>query len=46
MSEPALAVHEQWGGRLYWHDGSHVGHAFSSGVRKTTEQFLRTVVEA
>jgi hypothetical protein len=46
MREPALAVHEQWGGRLYWHDGSHVGHAFSSGVRKTTEQFLRTVVEA
>jgi hypothetical protein len=43
--EPALALHERWGGQLYWHDGGHVGHAFSSGVRRTTEQFLRAVVE-
>jgi pimeloyl-ACP methyl ester carboxylesterase len=43
MREPALALHERWGGQLYWHDGSHVGQVFSSGVRKTTEQFLRAV---
>jgi hypothetical protein len=43
--EPALALHERWGGQLYWHDGSHVGHVFSSGVRKTTEQFLRAVAD-
>jgi hypothetical protein len=43
--EPALALHERWGGQLYWHDGSHVGHIFSSGVRKTTEQFLRAVAD-
>jgi hypothetical protein len=45
MREPALALHERWGGQLYWHDGSHVGHVFSSGVRKTTEQFLRAVAD-
>jgi len=45
MREPALALHERWGGQLYWHDGSHVGHIFSSGVRKATEHFLRGVVE-
>jgi hypothetical protein len=45
MREPALALHEQWGGQLYWHDGGHVGHVFSSGVRKITEQFLRAVAD-
>jgi len=45
MREPALALHERWGGRLYLHDGSHVGHVFSSGVRKTTEHFLRAVAD-
>lgn len=45
MREPALALHERWGGQLYWHDGGHVGHVFSSGVRKATEHFLRAVVE-
>jgi hypothetical protein len=45
MREPALALHERWGGQLYWHDGSHVGHLFSSEVRKTTEQFLRAVAD-
>ena len=43
--EPALALHEQWGGQLYWHDGSHVGHAFAPGVRETLKQFLRTVAD-
>ena len=43
MREPALALHQRWGGQLYWHDGGHVGHIFSSGVRKITEQFLRAV---
>jgi dienelactone hydrolase len=46
MREPALALHQRWGGQLYWHDGSHVGHVFSSGVRRITEQFLRAVADA
>ncbi|MDT5046742.1 MAG: hypothetical protein QOG75_2598 [Mycobacterium sp.] len=45
MCEPALALHERWGGQLYWHDGSHVGQVFSSRVRKKTEQFLRAVAD-
>lgn len=40
MRSSALAMHERWGGRLYWHDGSHVGHLFSGGVQAATEQFL------
>jgi hypothetical protein len=42
--EAALALHERWGGKLYWHDGSHVGQMLSAGVQKTTEQFLRALV--
>jgi hypothetical protein len=44
MRETALALHERWGGQLYWHNGSHVGHMLSAGVQKTTEEFLRAVV--
>lgn len=41
--EPALALHERWGGQLYWHDGSHAGHLFSRRVQAVSERFLRTV---
>jgi pimeloyl-ACP methyl ester carboxylesterase len=45
MREPAIALHERWGGQLYWYDGSHVGQAFSRRVQGVTERFLRGVVE-
>ncbi|HET9877410.1 MAG TPA: alpha/beta hydrolase [Mycobacterium sp.] len=38
--EPALALHDRWGGHLHWHDGSHAGHIFSPGVQAETERFL------
>ena len=40
MREPALALHERWGGELYWHDGSHVGHLFARRVQAVSERFL------
>jgi pimeloyl-ACP methyl ester carboxylesterase len=40
MREPALALHERWGGQLYWHQGSHVGHLFAGGVQAASERFL------
>jgi pimeloyl-ACP methyl ester carboxylesterase len=43
--EPALALHERWGGQLYWHDGGHAGHLFSRRVQAVSEKFLRTVTE-
>jgi hypothetical protein len=43
--ELALALHDRWGGELYWHSGSHVGHLFAAGVQRATERFLRTVTE-
>jgi hypothetical protein len=45
MREPALALHERWGGELYWHPGSHVGHLFAGGVQRASERFLRGVSE-
>lgn len=42
----ALALHERWGGELYWHDGGHVGHLFSGAVQAQTERFLREVAQA
>lgn len=45
MREPAVALHERWGGQLYWYDGSHVGHVFSRRVQDVTERFLRDVNE-
>jgi pimeloyl-ACP methyl ester carboxylesterase len=45
MREPALALHERWGGQLYWHDGSHAGHLFSRRVQAESERFLRTTTE-
>jgi pimeloyl-ACP methyl ester carboxylesterase len=41
--EPAFALHERWGGELYWHQGSHVGHLFAGGVQEASERFLRGV---
>lgn len=43
MRSSALAMHDHWGGELYWHDGSHVGHLFSGAVQDATERFLSTV---
>ncbi|MDA4110326.1 alpha/beta hydrolase [Mycolicibacterium holsaticum] len=44
--EPALALHERWGGQLYWHPGSHVGHLFARGVQSASERFLSALVES
>ncbi|CAA0095010.1 putative protein [Mycolicibacterium vanbaalenii] len=40
---PALALHERWGGQVYWHRGSHVGHLFAGGVQDASERLLREV---
>ncbi|BBZ00025.1 alpha/beta hydrolase [Mycolicibacterium fallax] len=40
MRAPAQALHERWGGRLFWHDGSHVGQLMSGRVQAITEAFL------
>ncbi|MBX7455759.1 alpha/beta hydrolase [Mycolicibacterium sp. 3033] len=39
--EPAITLHERWGGRLHWHPGSHVGHLFAGGVHSASEGWLR-----
>ena len=41
--EPAVALQQNWGGQLFWHDGSHVGHLFSRRVQAVSERFLREV---
>lgn len=41
--EPAERLHERWGGELYWHRGSHVGHLFARGVQGASERFLASV---
>jgi pimeloyl-ACP methyl ester carboxylesterase len=43
MREPAQSLHERWGGELYWHRGSHVGHLFAGGVQAASEKFLSAV---
>lgn len=43
LREPALALHEKWGGELYWHDGGHAGHLFSRRVQAASERFLSGV---
>jgi len=43
LREPALELHERWGGELYWHDGSHAGHLFSRRVQAVSERFLGTL---
>jgi pimeloyl-ACP methyl ester carboxylesterase len=40
LREPALALHERWGGELYWHDGGHAGHLLSRRVQAVSERFL------
>jgi pimeloyl-ACP methyl ester carboxylesterase len=40
MREPAAQLHERWGGELFWHRGSHVGHLFARGVQDASEKFL------
>ena len=45
MREPAQMLHQRWGGELYWHPGSHVGHLFARGVQRASERFLRGVSE-
>lgn len=40
LREPAIQLHERWGGELFWHMGSHVGHLFAPGVQKASERFL------
>lgn len=46
MRAPALALHEQWGGEIHWHDGGHVGHLFARGVHAVTERWLQRVATA
>jgi hypothetical protein len=41
--EPALALYDRWGGQLYWHQVSHVGHLLAGGVQAASERFLRGV---
>lgn len=43
MRTSALALHQRWGGDLYWHDGSHVGQLFAPGVGRATDRFLQSV---
>jgi hypothetical protein len=40
LRKPAIALHKQWGGELYWHPGSHAGHLFSRRVQSASERFL------
>lgn len=40
LREPAIALHERWGGELFWHDGSHAGHLLSRRVQAASERFL------
>ncbi len=44
--EPAIELHDRWGGELYWHPGSHVGHLFARGVQAASERFLGAVAES
>jgi pimeloyl-ACP methyl ester carboxylesterase len=46
LREPAFALHQRWGGRLYWHDGGHVGHLFSRRVQAVIETFLTEALTA
>jgi len=40
MRAPAQQLHQRWGGELFWHRGSHVGHLFARGVQDASEKFL------
>ncbi|OBI84852.1 esterase [Mycobacterium sp. E740] len=41
--EPAEQLHYRWGGEMYWHPGSHVGHLLAPGVQAASERFLESV---
>jgi hypothetical protein len=43
--EPAQELHRRWGGELFWHKGSHVGHLFAGGVQAASERFLRSLTD-
>lgn len=43
--DPAQLLHRRWGGELYWHRGSHVGHLFAPGVQRASERLLRRVID-
>ncbi len=43
MREPAQQLHDRWGGELFWHRGSHVGHLFAGGVHGASVKFLRAL---
>jgi pimeloyl-ACP methyl ester carboxylesterase len=44
MRQPAQALHERWGGELFWHRGSHVGQLFSRRVQAASEKFLDAII--
>ena len=46
LRDPTLALHDRWGGQLYWYDGSHVGHIFSRRIQAVTEKFLAGALTA
>jgi pimeloyl-ACP methyl ester carboxylesterase len=46
MREPAQRLHERWGGELFWHRGSHVGHLFAKSVQTASEKFLASLPDA
>lgn len=41
--EAALTLQRRWGGQMYWHQGSHVGHLFAGGVQAASERLLQRV---
>jgi pimeloyl-ACP methyl ester carboxylesterase len=45
MREAAQVLHRRWGGELFWHRGSHVGHLFSRKVQAASETFLEAISE-
>jgi hypothetical protein len=46
MREPALQLHHRWGGELFWHRGSHVGHLFAGAVQAASEKHLVSLTAA
>lgn len=46
LRESTIALHQRWNGRLYWYDGSHVGHIFSRRIQAVTEEFLADALTA
>jgi pimeloyl-ACP methyl ester carboxylesterase len=40
MRAPAQQLHQRWGGELFWHRGSPVGHLCARGVQDASERVL------